>query len=131
MLFKNINNIIDKNEKKFFIEKINIINEMVKKYALKESINFDSIEVNKEIVFKELQKIGFVESKNDLELAKKILGKEYTLLFQSLTLYKKESWNFLNKFYNSYRAKAQAKNKKANKPKIIDLVWDLLMRAIK
>ena len=55
MLFKNINDIIDKNEKKFFIEKINIINEMVKKYASKEQIDFSSIKVDEEIVFKELK----------------------------------------------------------------------------
>ena len=121
MFFNNVNNIIDKNEKKFFIEKINIINVMVKKYALKEKVDFDAIEVDEEVVFKELQKIGFVKNKDDLKLAKDILEKEYALLFQSLTLYKRESWNFLNKFYNSYRAKAQAKNKKANNPKIIDL----------
>jgi len=121
MLFKNIKNIIDKNEKKFFIEKINIINEMVKKYAVKERIDFYTIEADKKIVFKELQLIGFIEDREDLNIAKKLLKEEFNILYKSLTLYKKQSWNFLNNFYNSYRSKAQAKNKKANKPKIIDL----------
>lgn len=121
MLFKNVNDILDKNEKKFFIEKINIMNQMVLKYALKEKINLDSIEINSELVFNELKEIGFIEHSDDLKLAKEILGKEYTLLYQTLTLYKRESWNFLNKFYNSYRKQLQVKNKKANKPKIIDL----------
>ena len=121
MLFKNVNNIVDKNEKKFFIEKINIINEMVKKYALNEKIDFEHITVDKDVVFKEFRKIGFIENKDDLKLVKEILEKEYTLLFQTLTLYNRESWSFLNKFYNSYRKKVQVKNKKADKPKIIDL----------
>ena len=121
MLFKNVNDILDKNEKKFFIEKINIINEMVKKYALKKAINLENITIDEDIVFSELQKIGFIKHQNDLKLAKDILGKEYTLLFKTLTLYNKKSWNFLNKFYNSYRKELQAKNKKTNKPKIIDL----------
>ena len=34
MIFKHIKEIKDKNEKKFFIEKINIINELVKKYCI-------------------------------------------------------------------------------------------------
>jgi DNA (cytosine-5)-methyltransferase 1 len=121
MLFKNVKNIIDKNEKKFFIEKINIINQMVKKYALKEKIDFSMIETDEQIVFKELQLIGFIEDREDLNIAKKLLKEEFNILYKSLTLYKKQSWNFLNKFYNSYRSKAQAKNKKAKKPKIIDL----------
>ena len=100
MLFKNVNNIVDKNEKKFFIEKINIINEMVKKYALNEKIDFEHITVDKDVVFKEFRKIGFIENKDDLKLVKEILEKEYTLLFQTLTLYNRESWSFLNKFYN-------------------------------
>jgi len=121
MLFKNIKTIINKNEKKFFIEKIHIINEMVKKYALKNNIDFDIVKVNEDVVLKELQKIGFIEHEDDLKVAKEILGKEFTYLSKSLTLYKENSWTFLNKFYNSYRAKVQTKNKKANKPKIIDL----------
>jgi len=121
MLFKNIKTIINKNEKKFFIEKIHIINEMVKKYALKNNIDFDIVKVNEDVVLKELQKIGFIEHEDDLKVAKEILGKEFTYLSKSLTLYKEKSWTFLNKFYNSYRAKVQTKNKKANKPKIIDL----------
>ena len=121
MLFKNINNIINKNEKKFFIEKINIINEMVKKYALKKNIDFENIIVDEDVVFNEFQKIGFIKNKDDLKLAKEILGKEYILLYRTLTLYHRESWNFLNKFYNSYRKKVQTKNQKSDKPKIIDL----------
>jgi len=121
MLFKNVQNIIDKNEKKFFIEKINIINEMVFKYALNEKLNINTIQIDENIVFKELVKIGFIEKNEDLILAKKILGAEYHRLYQSVTLYKQNSWSFLNKFYNSYRSKEQAKNEKSNKPKIIDL----------
>jgi len=121
MLFKNVKDIIDKNDKKIFIEKINIINEMVQKYAIKEKINFDSIEIDKNIVFQELLKIGFIEKDEDLIFAKEFLGFEYNRLYKSLTIYRQNGWKFLNKFYNSYRIKEQAKNEKANKPKIIDL----------
>ncbi len=121
MLFKNVNNIIDKNEKKFFIEKINIINEMVKKYCLKEKIDFNTIEVNEDQAFSELVKIGFIEKNEDIKTAQKILGKEFDNLRKSLTIYSQKPWQFLNKFYNSHRQQEQAKSRKSNKPKIIDL----------
>lgn len=121
MLFKNVNKIIEKNEKKFFIEKINIINEMVKKYCIKETINFNTIEVNEDLAFTELVKIGFIEKYEDIKIAQKILGKEFDTLNKSLTIYSQRSWQYLNKFYNTYRQQEQLKSRKSDKPKIIDL----------
>lgn len=121
MFFKNVNEIVEKNEKKFFIEKINIINELVKKYCVKENIDFFSIKVDHVKVFQELVNIGFVESLDDLKTTQKVLGKEFDTLTKSLTIYSRKNWQFLNKFYNSYRQKKQIESKNSNKPKIIDL----------
>ena len=121
MLFKNVNTLANTNKKKFFIEKIRIINEMVKKYAKKNKIAFDEIDINNKLVFDEMVKIGFVSIEDDLKVVQNLLGKEYTDLFKSLTLYKLKSWNFLDKFYNSFRTVDQKNNDKSNKPTIIDL----------
>jgi len=121
MLFKNVNKIIEKNEKKFFIEKINIINEMIKKYCFKENIDFNTIKVNEYQALGELVKIGFIENNEDIKTAQKILGKDFDILNKSLTIYSQKPWKFLNKFYNSYRHQEQCKSNKSNKPKIIDL----------
>ncbi|EIF51380.1 DNA cytosine methyltransferase [Sulfurovum sp. AR] len=121
MLFKNVNKLTEKNEKKFFIEKINIINELVKKYCLKENIDFNAVVADEDRVFAELVKIGFIENKEDIGTARKILGREFDVLRKSLTIYSQQNWQFLNKFYNSYRQEEQTKSSKSDKPKIIDL----------
>ena len=120
MLFKSISKIL-KTDKKYYIEKINIINELVKKYCAKHDIDFDNIEINLTVVIKELIKIGIIASSDELELLKKTITKEYEPLLKSLTFYNGNNLKFLNKFYNSYRNKQQSKNEALDKPKIIDL----------
>jgi len=121
MLFKNVNQIVDKSEKKFFIEKINIINEMVKKYCIGQEIAYYAIDIKEDRVFDEFLKLGFIKEKEDINIAKKILGTEFNNLNRSLTIYSQKPWSFLNKFYNSYREQKQIENAMNNKPKIIDL----------
>lgn len=124
MLFKNIKNLIDKNEKKFFIEKINIINELIKKYCIKNKMDYDNISVDEDKVLLELKDIGVLDKKDDFNLLKKLVKLEYFDLFKSLTFYSnnKEKTNYcLEKFYNSYRKNKQEERRNSNKPKIIDL----------
>ncbi len=124
MIFKNVRDLIDKNEKKFFIEKINIINELVKKYCVLYNIRYEDIIVDKEKVLLELSMIGILKDASDLVLLNKLIKTEYNDLLKSLSFYnqnKKKSNHFLKKFYNSYRKKKQLERKQSNKPKIIDL----------
>jgi DNA (cytosine-5)-methyltransferase 1 len=124
MLFKHIKDLSDKNEKKFFVEKVNIITELVKKYCISNNIDFDNIIVDKNNSLKELSDIGILSDSNDLNLLKKLIKNEYDSFLKSLTFYnqnKKSTNYFLKKFYNSYRRKKQEERKKSDKPKIIDL----------
>lgn len=120
MLFQKIN-LLSKEDKKNFIEKINIINELVKKYCIRENIDFSKIKPHIDIAIKELLQFGILESKNDLDILKKTITKEYEPLLKSLTLYKSKNLKFLDKFSNTYRKQLQLKNDKLNKPKLIDL----------
>lgn len=120
MLFQPISKIL-KTDKKFYLEKINIINELVKKYCANKNIDLDNIDIDLSVVIKELEKIGIIESANELELLKKTILKEYELLLKSLTFYGKSNLRFLDKFYNTYRKKQQIKNEALAKPKIVDL----------
>lgn len=124
MLFKNINSALEKDEKKFFLEKIYIIIELIKKYCIKNRIDFKNISIDDEKVFHELQEMGIVSVYEQLDILKKILQKDFIDFGRSLSFYhdnKKETNHFLNKFYNSYRLKVQEENKKTDKPTIIDL----------
>jgi DNA (cytosine-5)-methyltransferase 1 len=124
MLFKDVKKLFDKNDKKFFIEKINIINELVKKYCVLHNISYADIIVSENVVLIELSKIGILEDIKDMPLLKKIIKSEYNDLLKSLSFYSenKEDTNyFLKKFYNSYRKKKQEERKESKKPKIIDL----------
>lgn len=124
MIFRNINDVLDKNEKKFFIEKANIINQLIIKFCIKNKIDLDKEEIDKKGVLKELALIGILKSEDDLPILKKVLKSEYGDLLKVLSFYsknKKKTNYILNKFYNSYRKELQNKRLKENKPKIIDL----------
>jgi DNA (cytosine-5)-methyltransferase 1 len=124
MIFKDINTLFGKNEKKFFIEKINIINKLVVQYSRKNKIDYENIVVSEEKVLLELTKIGILSKSKDLPLLKKLIKVEYDNFIRSLTFYnkhKKETNYFLKKFYNSYRKEKQQERKNSTNPKIIDL----------
>ncbi len=126
MIFQNIDYVsLAKTEKKFFIEKINIINELISKYCLKNKIEYDEILPDIEIGIKELKLIGVINHKEQLGNLKKVLGnEEYNRLVKSLTFYsknKKQTEYLLKNFYNSYRKKQQQISEKKNNPKIVDL----------
>lgn len=124
MIFKHIKEIQDKNEKKFFIEKINIINELVKKYCTLHHLNYDDVKVSQALVLEELSDMGILHDIEDLHILKKLLKHEYIDLMKSLSFYSQNKQNanyFLKKFYNSYRKQKQKERADSNKPRIIDL----------
>lgn len=124
MIFKHIRNIKNSNDKKFFIEKVNIINELIKKYCILNNINYKFIEVNENDVLFELSEMGIISSNEDFILLKKVIATEYDDLLKSLSFYnknKKGTNHILKKFYNSYRKIKQEERKNSKKPKIIDL----------
>ncbi len=120
MLFQSIDK-LTQTDKKFFIEKINVMNELVKKYCIQKKIDFTNLQPDINIVIKELVDFGIVNSQDDLEILKRTITKEYEPLLKTLTLYKKKNLKFLDKFSNKYRQQLQLKNEQSNKPKIIDL----------
>ena len=124
MIFNHIRKINNSNDKKFFIEKINIINELIKKYCILNNIDHKLIEINENYVLFELSEMGILSSNEDLILLKKLVTTEYVDLLKSLSFYnknKKETNHILKKFYNSYRKIKQEERKISKKPKIIDL----------
>jgi len=125
MIFKHIKNIQDKHEKKFFLEKINIINELVKKYCILYGYDYESIEVLTSAIVEELSEMGILKKESELYLLQKLLKKnEYNELLRSLTFYhqyKNQSNYFLKNFYNTYRKQQQKDRYLSNTPTIIDL----------
>jgi hypothetical protein len=136
MIFQNIDNVLsNKIEKKFFIEKINIINELISKYCLKNEIEYNEVLSDIEISIKELKLIGIIKNKEELEKVKKVLGhKEYNRLIKSLTFYnknKKQTEYLLKNFYNSYRKKQQQITDNKKNPKIVDLFFFQMIQYVK
>lgn len=124
MIFKHVKDLSDKNDKKFFIEKINIINELVKKYCKNNNIDYEKIDIDENFILIELHEMGILNDAKDLDLLKKLVKIEYNDFLKSLTFYhqnKKTTNYFLKKFYNSYRKRKQEERQKSGNPKIIDL----------
>ena len=96
MIFKNVNKLETLSEKKFFIEKINIINELIKKYCRKENINYNEIIISEKVVLEELKKIGILDNLKDFIMLKKIVKNEYNDLLISLTFYSNNKKNTNN-----------------------------------
>jgi DNA (cytosine-5)-methyltransferase 1 len=126
MIFQNIDKIsMSKLEKKFFIEKINIINELILKYCLRNNIKLNEVTLDIEAIRSELNQMGIINDKNELNNLKKLLGViEYDRLIKSLSFYnknKKQTLYMLKKFYNNYRKKEQINCERNKNPKIVDL----------
>lgn len=121
MIFNNVKEISDSREKKYFIEKIDIIIDIIDE--LKVSDIKKSKSVN-EITMNQFKEMGFIEDEGDLNILKDILGSSKYYKFISHMMYKMENKEIyigiLDKFNNNYRKEMQL-SKKNSKFNLIDL----------
>lgn len=122
MIFKNVRDIVNNNEKKYLIEKLDIIISIIQE--LKKDKEIIKVKKPTSNIIEELIKIGIINAGKDIdELVDQIGKKRYINLISAIN-YKLDNEEIykgvLNKFYNSYRKQIQ-KTKKNSKMNLVDL----------
>ena len=122
MIFKNIKELKNNEDKKFFVEYIKNFIKLIK--ISSNIVNTYNNNINEDKIILELKSIGIIKEKDELLFLEKILKKElYNEFLESVNILV-ENNNIkdinINKFYNSYRKLEQEKIKSENKPKIVD-----------
>ncbi len=121
MIFKTISKLKNKNDIKFFIEKIDLYIKLVSSFCKKNRLSFYNLSAQENI--QELKEIGVIETKKDLEILKKILKNTYETFIKSVNfanLNKKGLHNLLDNLYNSKRLILQKHYKSENQYTLID-----------
>ena len=121
MIFESIGHLISKEE---FLEKILIYIRLVEVIAKKENIAMTVVSIPSDEIIKELKEMGILSSKNDIIPLKKVLGNIlYERFLSALAFYlshKQLYGSLLDKLSNKKRKELQEKEKKSDKPKIVD-----------
>lgn len=116
MIFKNARDITNSNEKKYFIEKIDIIISIIQELKIDKELKKIKKPTNNIIV--ELIKMGSINNVEDIGELEKIIGRKRYISLISAINYKLSNEDIykdiLDKFYNSYRKQVQASKKNSN-----------------
>ncbi len=121
MFFKNVANLNTAQEKKYFLENIDLINRLIEK--TKELYSLNTTELKSNDIYKQLKYVGIINKEYEINILKKILKKDYDRLITNFSIYTSNKNFFIetiDKFSNEYRKSIQAK-KTSKSPTIIDL----------
>ena len=121
MFFKNVANLNTAQEKKYFLENIDLINRLIEK--TKELYSLNTTELKSSDIYKQLKYVGIINKEYEINILKKILKKDYDRLITNFSIYTSNKNFFIetiDKFSNEYRKSIQAK-KTSKSPTIIDL----------
>ena len=121
MIFPKLDNITNKSDKEFFIEKCNILIRLVECYATKFGLSLPS-SVNNNKAIEQLLNFGIIKNATELPTLKKLLGKSlYDILIRACSFIDSNPGVkvHLTKLNNTERKKLQ--DAPSNKPTIVDL----------
>ena len=121
MFFKNVANLNTAQEKKYFLENIDLINRLIEK--TKDLYSLNTTELKSNDIYKQLKYVGIINKEYEINILKKILKKDYDRLITNFSIYTSNKNFFIetiDKFSNEYRKSIQAK-KTSKSPTIIDL----------
>ena len=105
---------LDKNEKRFFLEEINVFTRLIEVFCEKNNLENTEDSTLTQEVYKELIKIGVISSRSDLNQLKNVLKKKYNSFIRAVKFClnnKEDTYDTIWKLYNSERRKVQQKAK--------------------
>lgn len=121
MIFKSFDRLIDKTEKSFFLEQINVYVRLVQVFCEKNDIAFSR---NEEVdILPELIKIGVIDDSSKVSELQKFLNVQYNDFCTAVCLgikYEERMNGLLDKLSNEKRAKVQAEAAKKDKYTLVD-----------
>lgn len=120
MIFESIKSIKSKDE---FVEKLLIYIRLIEVMAERYGLNLRNVEKPSLEVLREMFDMGVIEDESDLDLLKKLLGKNYVIFISSVSFYLNNNEIFgklLYKLSNKHRKEIQQEDIKKNKPTVVD-----------
>jgi len=124
-VFINLNNVVDAKSKKFFIEKIDLFNKIIKAFSVKNKLTLENVGKKTEIsIIKKIIELNIINSKADLDALQSVLkaDKFETLISTANFRCKNDKvlGNILDKFDPMTRRSAQKSSLNQSKPKLVD-----------
>lgn len=121
MIFKNVSTLSNKIEKAFFVEQVKVYIRLIEVFCEKNNIAFQADEDVYDL--DELKSIGVVNSEDDIDNLKKILGRDYQLFIKAVNfavLHKNELNGLLDKLSNTERQKVQRQAAEKHELTLVD-----------
>lgn len=123
MFFQNVTNIKTIQEKKTFLESVDIANHIIEKGILFYGLDNPNLKDEKDAE-KQLVHFGIIKSSYEKQILKNILKKEYDRFLNNLSIYAKNKNKFspiMDNFSNQYRKSIQEEKTNNKAPTVIDL----------
>ncbi len=120
MIFQNVTKLTNKDE---FIEKILIYIRLVEVIAERKNMRIPNMSSPSIDEISEMVDMGIVDSEEEIDILKKIIGTNYQRFVSSISFYvshKPLYSHLLDKLNNKKRREIQEKESKTNKPKMVD-----------
>lgn len=121
MIFKNVSTLSNKTEKAFFVEQVKVYIRLIEVFCEKNNIAFQADEDVYDL--DELKSIGVVNSEDDIDNLKKIVGRDYQLFIKAVNfavLHKNELNGLLDKLSNTERQKVQRQAAEKHELTLVD-----------
>lgn len=121
MIFRNVSTLSNKIEKAFFVEQAKVYIRLVEVFCEKHNIVFQADEGVYDL--DELKNIGVINSEDDIDNLKKILGRDYQSFIKSVNfavLHKNELNGLLDKLSNAERQKVQRQAAEKHELTLVD-----------
>ena len=122
MIFKCVTE-LDKNEKRFFLEEIDVFTRLIEVFCEKNNVENTEDSTLTPDVYKELMEIGVISSRLDFDQLKKVLKKNYDSFIIAVKFCvnnKEDTYDTIWKLYNSERKKVQEKAKGKHELTLVD-----------
>jgi len=122
MIFKCVTD-LDKNEKRFFLEEIDVFIRLIEVFCEKNNIKNTENSILTSDVYKELIDIGVINERLDINELKKVLKKNYDSFIKAVKFCvnnKEDTYDTIWKLYNSERRKVQEKANDKHELTLID-----------
>ena len=121
MIFKNVRELSSKTETAFFIEQIQVYIRLVEVYC--EKYNLKKGKADGKLPIAELIKIGLISSESEIDCLKTVAGELYNDFIDAVAFAsqnRKNMGEYINKLYNSERAKNQEKASRKHDLTLVD-----------
>ena len=123
MFFNSVNELTTKEDKRFFVEEIEVFTRLIEVYCEKNNLNNNEDSILTPEVYNELMDIGVINTRSDIDELKKILKKKYDLFIKAVKFTvnnKNDVYDTIWKLYNSERKIVQEKSLNKHELSLID-----------